>query len=337
MELLFHRFFSRSLSFLGILFAATFTQAYAKEEFTIAVIGKTKNDSFYEQSFKGCLSFAVKVNNLKCIYDGADDYQDVRTQSLVINELAEQNVDAFLVSTTDSEYLVSHALKSLHKKNVPVITFDSDLLPKHQKYRLAYIGTNNFDFGVALGELAKKFKKSDKQNICIQSGHHTTPNLNDRIAGVRHALSGQSKMRLSGDRGWVEHPRCPLYTMGKRHASLEQVERFSSLNNPPMFLAVAGFAQFNPEYIETMKAAKSKITDGDFVIISADTEQIQLDALKHGLSTVNLGQKPFEMGRKSAELMYNYLMQGLKPKLDKYYLDYHLCDKSNFETCTVNY
>ena len=336
MEFSFRRFIYIPTYVLS-LFCCNLNQAYANEQFTIAVIGKTKNDSFYEQSFKGCLNFASKVNNLKCIYDGADDYQDVRTQSLVINELAEQNVDAFLVSTTDSEYLVTHALKNLKKKNIPVITFDSDLLPKHQQYRLAYIGTNNFDFGVALGKLAIKYKTAEKQSICLQSGHQTTPNLNARLAGVRHALSGQSKKRLSGDSGWVEHPRCPLYTMGKRHASLEQVKRFSSLKNPPIFLAVAGFAQFNPDYIETMKAAKDKIADGNFVMISADTEQIQLDALKHGLSTVNLGQKPFEMGRKSAELMYNYLTQGAKPELDKYYLDYHLCDKSNFETCTVNY
>jgi len=336
MELSFRQFIYLPICVFS-LFYCTLNQAHANDQFTIAVIGKTKNDSFYEQSFKGCLNFASKVNNLKCIYDGADDYQDVRTQSLVISELAEQSIDAFLVSTTDSEYLVTHALKNLKKKNIPVITFDSDLLPKHQQYRLAYIGTNNFDFGVALGELAKKYKTAEKQSICLQSGHQTTPNLNARLAGVRHALSGQSKKRLSGNSGWVEHPRCPLYTMGKRHASLEQVERFSTLKNPPIFLAVAGFAQFNPDYIETMKAAKSKIADGNFVLISADTEQIQLDALKHGLSTVNLGQKPFEMGRKSTELMYNYLTQGTKPELDKYYLDYHLCDKSNFETCTVNY
>jgi len=336
MEFSFRQFIYLSICVFS-LFCCTLIQANSNKQFTIAVIGKTKNDSFYEQSFKGCLNFASKVNNLKCIYDGADDYQDVRTQSLVISELAEQSVDAFLVSTTDSEYLVTHALKNLKKKNIPVITFDSDLLPKHQQYRLAYIGTNNFDFGVALGKLAIKYKTAEKQSICLQSGHQTTPNLNARLAGVRHALSGQSKKRLSGDSGWVEHPRCPLYTMGKRHASLEQVERFSSLKNPPIFLAVAGFAQFNPDYIETLKAAKDKIAEGNFVMISADTEQIQLDALKHGLSTVNLGQKPFEMGRKSAELMYNYLTQGAKPELDKYYLDYHLCDKSNFETCTVNY
>ena len=144
------------------MFYYTLNQAHANDQFTIAVIGKTKNDSFYEQSSKGCLNFASKVNNLKCIYDGADDYQDVRTQSIVIKELADQNVDAFLVSTTDSEYLVTHALKNLKKKNIPVLILDSDLLPKHQQYRLAYIGTNNFDFGVALGELAKKYKKGEK-------------------------------------------------------------------------------------------------------------------------------------------------------------------------------
>tara|TARA_Y100000588_G_C13961734_1_gene798999 strand:- start:163 stop:333 length:171 start_codon:yes stop_codon:yes gene_type:complete len=50
------------------------------------------------------------------------------------------------------------------------------------------------------------------------------------------------KKRSGGDRGWVEHPSCPLYTMWKRRTFLEQVERFSFLKDPPIFLAVAGFA-----------------------------------------------------------------------------------------------
>ena len=127
---------------------------------------------------------------------------------------------------------------------------------------------------------------------------------------MRHALPGQKK-RFGGDRGWVKHPSCPIYTMWKRHTNLEQVERFSSLKNPPIFLALAGFAQFNPKYMEMIKVSKSKIADDEFVLISADTGQIQLDTLKHGLSTLNLGEKPFEIGRKNAELMYNYLTQGV--------------------------
>ncbi|WP_240701008.1 hypothetical protein [Pseudoalteromonas phenolica] len=62
-----------------------------------------------------------------------------------------------------------------------------------------------------------------------------------------------------------------------------------------------------------MKAYQDKITKGQFVIISADTEQSQLQALKLGLATENLGQTPFEMGIKSTEMMYNYLMFSEKP------------------------
>ncbi|TMN86559.1 sugar ABC transporter substrate-binding protein, partial [Pseudoalteromonas phenolica] len=86
-----------------------------------------------------------------------------------------------------------------------------------------------------LGKLAKKYKRADVQSICLQSAHQTTPNLNARLSGVRQALSGQSKKRLSGEHGRIEHPRCPLYTMGKREASLEQVKRFSSLDHSPIF------------------------------------------------------------------------------------------------------
>ncbi|WP_249349266.1 hypothetical protein [Pseudoalteromonas phenolica] len=62
-----------------------------------------------------------------------------------------------------------------------------------------------------------------------------------------------------------------------------------------------------------MKAYKDKITKDQFFIISADTEQSQLQALKQGLATENFGQNPFEMGIKSTEMMYNYLMFIEKP------------------------
>ena len=79
--------------------------------FTIAVVGKTKNDSFYQQSFQGCLAFAKRHTDVTCIYDGSNDYQDVRTQVLVINDLLKRDIDALLVATTDADFLVKGALK----------------------------------------------------------------------------------------------------------------------------------------------------------------------------------------------------------------------------------
>ncbi|MCO7187156.1 MULTISPECIES: substrate-binding domain-containing protein [unclassified Pseudoalteromonas] len=303
----------------------------------IAVVGKTKNDSFYQQSHKGCVYFARDYPNVNCLYDGADDYQDVRTQVLIVKELIKKDIDGLLISTTDSGYLVEGALRLAAEKGIPVITFDSDLLKEHQAYRLAYVGTNNFDFGKALGEEAKRFKTESKQYICLQSGHQTTPNLNQRIAGVRFALSGQSKNRMSGENGWIEHYRCPLFTMGRRADALDQLITMMKYPNSPIFLAVAGFAQFNPDYITRMAQFKTLITKQERVIISADTENTQLKALQRGLSVTNIGQKPFEMGRLGTELLYQFITQSKKPAQTHYYLDYHYCNKGNIATCTVNH
>ena len=281
------------------LFAANVSAAT-----TIAVIGKTKNDSFYEQSYAGCLAYARDHAEVKCIYDGPADYQDIRGQAWAVASVLEQRVDGILISTTDSGYLTEHALKKARQQNIPVITFDSDLMPEDQSYRLAYVGTNNFDYGVALGGYANKFRankfraknfnKAGTTEICIQSGHKTTPNLNDRIRGVRYALSGnQGTERLEGQNGWVESHRCPFYTGGKRNASVLQLEYILSKNTASVFLAVAGFAQFSPDYIERIMPFKHLIDSSQVAVISADTEAIQLKALKAGLSTINIGQRPY--------------------------------------------
>ncbi|OCQ21892.1 sugar-binding protein [Pseudoalteromonas luteoviolacea] len=306
-------------------------------QLTFALIGKTKNDSFYEQSFKGCQAFSRTIADLNCVYDGADDYQDVRTQVLIVKEYINRGVDGLLISTTDSSFLVSGALKLAQQKGIPVITFDSDLLKEHHAYRLAYVGTNNFDFGVALGQAAKQFKRQDPQPICIQSGHQTTPNLNKRIQGVRHALSGKKEGKLDGSSGWIEYDRCPLYTMGRRDDSLSQLLTILDYKQPPIFLAVAGFAQFNPEYLTKLLPYKKRIKEENIAIISADTEQIQLTALSNSLSSINIGQKPYEMGKLSAELLYRYVKSGTKPEKSEHYLDFHYCNQKNVATCTVNY
>lgn len=310
---------------------------FANAQFVIGIVGKTKNDSFYIQAYKGCTEFAKSRPDVTCKYDGPDDYQDIRTQALIINDMMKSGIDGLLVSISDSDYLVERALKDLFEKNIPVITFDSDLLAKDHQYRLAYVGTDNFDFGVALGNQLKNLVSEENKRICIQSGHPTAPNLNKRIAGVRFALSGQSSQRLSGENGWSEYNRCPLYSLGKRGASLEQVKSLTKMDKPPAFVAVAGFAQFNTEYINLMTPYKHKLYSKELIIVSADTEKIQLDALSKGLSSSNVGQNPYEMGRLSAQLMYNVIKHNIKPAEAFYFLDFHYCQQSNAQTCTVNY
>lgn len=323
------------LSLVNLTLLAMTPPLLAEPGLSIALIGKTKNDSFYEQSYRGCQAFASTRNDLRCEYDGPADFQNIRAQVDVVNRILEAGIDGILISVTDSSYLAERALQRARAKKVPVITFDSDLLPADQHYRLAYVGTNNFDYGVALGNYAKRFKREAETRICIQSGHDTTPNLNERIRGVRYALSGNTRnLRLTGQNGWIEPHRCPLYSMGKRSAALYQLEYILQNQPSTIFLAVAGFAQFSPLYIERISPYRALIEAQRAVIISADTEDVQLDALEQHLSTVNIGQQPFEMGRLSAELLYRYLRDGQQPELDQYYLDFHYCTPENARQCT---
>jgi ribose transport system substrate-binding protein len=320
---------------VAVISALMSSHAFAKMK--IVVVGKTKNDSFYEQSFAGCQEFAKTHPDLECIYDGPADFQDARSQENVILELLEKGIDGILVSTTDSNFLARRALVKAQEMKVPVITFDSDLLPEHQALRMAYVGTNNFDFGVALGNYAKKFKKGNPTRICIQSGSPTTPNLNERIRGVRYALSGtHENKKLDGENGWVEYVRCPFFTYGKRDRAITQLEYLLAQKNMPIYLAVAGFAQFSPDYIKTVAPHKIRVLSKDAIIISADAEALQLEALEQGLSTVNIGQRPFEMGRYSAELMYNFIVDGKKPEKEVNYLGFYYCTMKDSVDCALD-
>lgn len=307
----------------------------ADDVFHIAVIGKTKNDSFYEQSFEGCQRFAQSVEAVKCLYDGPKDFQNIRSQALIIEEYFDKGVDAFLISTTNSNYLVNRILRKIKGAGVPVVTFDSDLLLEDKAYRLAYVGTNNFHYGVALGNQAIEFKKPGDNVICIQSGHNNTPNLNERIRGVRYALAGTHVERLKGENGWTEYSRCPFYTLGKRDQAVRQLEHILTEDKPPIFLAVAGFAQFSNDYIEKITPYQARLAQGEAVIISADAEEVQLNALRANLSSINIGQKPFAMGKVGAELLYHYLKFKKLPEQDIYYQNFYYCTPDNVNECVV--
>ena len=123
---------------------------------------------------------------------------------------------------------------------------------------------------------------------------------------MRFALSGQRIKRLDGSSGWIEHERCPLFTIGKRDVALAQLLAMINEPQPPIFIAVAGFAQFNSEYSERVAPFKAKIADHSIVVISADTEQGQL---------------------------YQWHISGKKPEHDKYFLDFHYCTPDNAEHC----
>src|SRR4029077_16836310 len=120
------------------------------------------------------------------------------------------------------------ALQAAKEAGIPVLTFDSDVLPENKDLRIAYIGTHNYEIGTNIAKILQQVKPKGGV-ICIQSGGAAAANLNERMQGIRDTLAGKKSAaspgeRLTGQNGWTEADGCPLYTDDDFPRSVQQME-----------------------------------------------------------------------------------------------------------------
>lgn len=187
------------------------------------------------------------------------------------------------------------------------------LVPKDAKYpqlRLAYVGSNNFALGRALGQQLMA-RHPQGGNIVIQSGRPDSHNLSLRIQGLRSALAGRdfslaSAEILDHDNGWHE-VRAPFPSYGRIPRALKQMEKVLKTDNIAAFVAVGGWAQLDDgAYRHMIYPLKNKLINNEISVVMADTVDSQLALLNDKLSHVNIGQSPFDMGKMAILTLYQF-------------------------------
>ena len=199
---------------------------------TFSLISKDIEDINFINAWRGC-SDAARHNGDECLHMGDTRVGYFRGQLDAINKAIALKVDGIAISVTNSAFIAKDGLPDALDRKIPVITFDSDLEPPDQPLRRAYIGPNNFGIGIRLARILKE-KAPKGASICIMSGGRFDPNLNERIAGIRHELRRtpeypalkpapeSAKTPLNGENGWTEDDRCPLYNKGDDNIGLSQ-------------------------------------------------------------------------------------------------------------------
>lgn len=321
-----------ALSLLPISFG------YGKE-LKFAVVPKFYS-VFFDQSKTGCIDAAAQIEGVECIYRGPE-ISSVRLQDQVINQLIDEGIDGIAVAVTQSKYLVDNSLKRAKEAGIPIVTYDSDfdasINDDPKNFRLAYIGTDNFELGKSLGEELKKLRPNGG-TLIMQSGRPDSPNLNLRLMGGRSALSGKKYdappgKLLNNDLGWTE-VREPLFNFDQLSQAVKQME--SVMKGKPVkadsFISVGGWAQNNDAlYREMIAPYRGKINDKEVIIVITDTSPEQLTMLKDNLAHINVGQNPYEMGRQAILTLYNIVT---KQKYEEIiYTPVTFCTPQNFDTC----
>jgi ribose transport system substrate-binding protein len=264
---------------------------------TFAMVFKVLNNAFTPPLQQGCEAAAKELGDT-CIFIGPPEYNEAAEVQMV-QDMVQRGVDGLAVSAGNPKAM-ARALKLAKDRNIPVVTFDSDVLPEDAALRLTFIGTDNYLFGA---ELAKKVLevKPHGGTACIQSGAPASLNLNGRVQGIRDTLAGTTRdkpaPKLTGQNGWTEPPGCPVYNNDDIRLAAQQVQDVLTAN-PKLdaFIAVGGWAQYAPQaYTQAVMTQKSRLDAKDLVISMGDNFAPQMPLLKAGLSNWNIGQRPYDM------------------------------------------
>jgi len=321
----------------GALIAAS-ESARAAQPYTFALVPKSTNNPFYDQALAGCKKAEAELKGaIKCLYIGPGEHGGGDEQAQIVGDLIAKKVDGIGVSPANAAAIAA-ALQGAKAANIPILTWDSDLLDKDKGLRAAYIGTHNYDIGVNLAKLVMKVKPHGG-TICIQSGGAAAANHNERMQGIRDTLAGKKSAespgeRLTGQNGWTEIAGCPLYTNDDFPLAMQQ-EQDILAKDPKLdaFVPTGGFGEFLVDaYKNSMGKYKERIASGQIAIAVADTLPMQLDDLRAGLATGNVGQRPFDMGY---QVMYalKAMKDGKAPPADPTYTGLDICTPQNVDTC----
>ena len=282
---------------VSCLLAGVAVQPAHAEGKEFALIFKVLNNAFSPPIDKGCQAAAKELGDT-CTYLGPNEYDEAKQVQLA-QDVITRGVDGLGISAGNPKAM-ARVMKMAKDKGIPVVTFDTDVLPEDAGLRSTYIGTDNYTFGQ---ELAKKVLENKQSGtVCIQSGAPASENLKARVQGIRDTLAGVGKDSpvdtLTGQNGWTEPSGCPVYNNDDITLAAQQV-RDVMTNNPDLdaFVAVGGWAQYAPQaYTQTMEPLKKRLDSKDLVVVFGDNFGPQLPLLAQGLSHYNIGQRPYDMG-----------------------------------------
>ncbi|MCQ4162495.1 sugar-binding protein [Roseomonas sp. GC11] len=270
--------------------AATSTPAAAQQRYRFAIVPKAMNNPFFDLARDGCRARAAELGNVECVYLGPVEHEPA-TQTQIIQDLITQRVDGLAISVSDaaaSRRVIQRAVEA----GIPVITFDADA---PQSQRQAYIGTDNLEFGRALGRQLVALRPRPGSYAMV-SGGPAALNLNDRVKGVREVLQAA---------GWTEVPGSPTFCNDDQALAVQQMADLLTANpRLDAIVPVGGWPMFVPQAFRSfVDNNRARLEEGALTLVVADTLRVQLELLRDGYASALVGQRPYEMGQRAMDAL----------------------------------
>jgi ribose transport system substrate-binding protein len=309
---------------------------HAQEKKTLAIVVKGLDNPFFEQINLGCQKWASENpdSEYECLYTGPASSADEAGEVQIVDDLLTRGVAAIAISPSNAPAMANRVREIA--PSVPVMTVDADFLEADRDLRRTYLGTDNYLMGVRMAEEAMKLKP-EGGSVCLQLGNVAADNINARAQGFRDTAGGETGVeRLTGQGGWTEIDGCPVFTNDQADLANQQMAD-TFIANPDLdaFILVGGWAQFAPQaYAQVTDQVMDKLKSKELIIVAGDTLPPQTQAFRDGRSHAQVGQRPFEMGYKSPDVMIR-LINGEAVE-DPMYTGLDVCNQDDPGFCKDN-
>lgn len=302
---------------------------------TYAIVTKVLNNAFTPPIKDGCEAAAKEIG-ASCVFVGPTEYNEPEQIRMLQDIMARSDISGIAVDAGNPKAMARILQRGMEGKDLPIVTISSDFLDEDHGLRKTFIGTNNYAFGT---ELAKKVVENKPKGgtVCIQSGAPTSLNLELRVQAVRDVLGGGSKdkpvERLTGQNGWTEPDGCPIYNNDDVNLAAQQLNDVI-VAHPDLgaLVAVGGWAQYAPQaYTTAVNRVRERVDSKDFYISMGDTFAPQMPLLKQGLSHVNVGQRPYDMGYEAVMALHKLKGgESVPPTIET---GFQVCLPADADTC----
>ncbi|MRH44334.1 substrate-binding domain-containing protein [Aquibacillus halophilus] len=229
-------------------------------------------------------------------------------QLTIINELKSEGLD-YLIIIPASQKRFAPVIDKLFEENIKTICVDTDI---SNSKRFSFIGTDDYDAGVNMGNLIEKTLKG-KGNVILSAMHEDQDNLNMRLKGIKDVL--------------VKHPNIKIVGEQKGHYNHE--DRLRDLENT--IKKSSGFdlvAGVDSDFGGVIYLYSKKHDSTDKKFIGFDNTPNNINFIKQGILDAVIAQRQQLFAEFAIKKIYD-LEAGKKSTKDIEMLSTYVINKAN--------
>ena len=266
----------------------------------VGVLLVSEGNPFFDEVIRGLTRAAenYRIYGLEVLWRSMKGY-NVATQLALIAEMKDK-INALIISPINDP-VIAAAIDELVAEGIFVITVNNDVENCH---RHAYVGSDYFNGGETVCALFELLI-GPKASVGIVMGSHHILGHESRLEGFKERMK-----RLPGFKvlDVIENDDDEFCSYERTR---ELLQRFPEMN--ALFI-IAGGVYGACRAVQATKRSKP------LTVVAFDSVPSTVEMMKKGVLQAVIYQHPYRQGHQAMELVFEYLVNGIKPQHENYIL-----------------